>query len=98
MDNAAENKANKSLLITLSIVVIAVIALAIVGFLFLNKPEPILEGQVEGTTLRMSGKLPGRIANFSVTDGDTVKAGTRSCASTQPWSRHSSPRPKPCRT
>lgn len=75
MDNAAETKANKSLLITLSIIVVAVIALAIVGFLFLNKPAPILEGQVEGTTVRISGKLPGRIADFYVAEGDTVKAG-----------------------
>jgi len=75
MDTESEKKADKSLLITMSVVVVAVIAIAIIGFLFLNKPEPILEGQVEGTTVRVSGKLPGRIANFYVNEGDTVQAG-----------------------
>ncbi len=75
MDTESEKKANKSLLITMSVVMIAVIAVAIIGFLFLNKPEPILEGQVEGTTVRVSGKLPGRIACFYVSEGDTVQAG-----------------------
>lgn len=75
MDTVSEKKANKSLLITMSVVVIAVIAIAIIGFLFLNKPEPILEGQIEGTTVRVSGKLPGRIACFYVSEGDTVQAG-----------------------
>ncbi|MCM1451429.1 MAG: efflux RND transporter periplasmic adaptor subunit [Clostridium sp.] len=75
MDSESEKKANKSLLITMGIVAIAVIAIAIIGFLFLNKPDQILEGQIEGTTVRISGKLPGRIANFYVSEGDTVKAG-----------------------
>lgn len=75
MENVEEKKANKTLLITMAIVVIAVIAIAIIGFLFLNKPAQILEGQIEGTTIRVSGKLPGRIAHFYVEEGDTVAAG-----------------------
>lgn len=75
MENVEEKKANTTLLITMAIVVIAVIAIAIIGFLFLNKPAQILEGQIEGTTIRVSGKLPGRIARFYVEEGDTVAAG-----------------------
>lgn len=70
-----EQKAEKSLLITMGIVVIAVAVVAIVGFLFLNHPDEIIEGQVEGTTVRVSGKLPGRVVDFYVQEGDTVHAG-----------------------
>lgn len=70
-----EQQAEKSLLITMGIVVIAVAVVAIVGFLFLNHPDELVEGQVEGTTVRVSGKLPGRVVDFYVQEGDTVHAG-----------------------
>lgn len=68
-------QANRSLLITMGVVLLAVAVVAIIGFLFLNKPVDIIEGQVEGTTVRISGKLPGRVAEFYVEEGDTVHAG-----------------------
>jgi len=71
----AEQRASKSLLITMAIVVLVVAIIAIVGFLFLNKPDELVEGQVEGTTVRISGKLPGRIVEFYVEEGDTVQEG-----------------------
>lgn len=71
----SEKKANRGLLITMGVVLLAVLALALVGFLFLNKPAEIIEGQVEGTSIRISGKLPGRVMEFYVREGDTVKAG-----------------------
>ncbi len=70
-----EQKAEKSLLITMGIVVVAVAVVAIVGFLFLNHPDELVEGQVEGTTVRVSGKLPGRVVEFYVQEGDTVHEG-----------------------
>lgn len=73
--NETEKKANRSLLITLGVIVAAAIAIAIVGFLFMNKPARIIEGQAEGTTVRVSGKLPGRILDFYVQEGDTVHEG-----------------------
>lgn len=74
-DKVAEKRANRTLLITLATVIIAVLAIAVVGFLFMNKPESFVEGQIEGTTVRISGKLPGRVTEFYVQEGDTVKAG-----------------------
>lgn len=71
----SESKANRALLITMGVVVIAAIALAIIGFLFLNRPPEIIEGQAEGTTVRVAGKLPGRVSAFYVQEGDTVHAG-----------------------
>jgi len=71
----SEQRAEKSLLITMGIVVVAVAVVAIIGFLFLNRPDEIIEGQVEGTTVRISGKLPGRVVEFYVKEGDSVRAG-----------------------
>lgn len=53
--------------------VIAVVSLA--GWIIL-KPEPImLQGQAEATEVRVSGKVPGRIDRFTVSEGMTVNKG-----------------------
>lgn len=70
-----EQKENKALLFALGIVVIACIVLAIIGFVFLDKPADIIEGQADATSIRISGKLPGRVAEIYVSEGDMVKAG-----------------------
>lgn len=70
-----QEKTDRSLLVTMGIVVAVVALIAIIGFLFMNKPDDIIEGQVEGTTVRISGKLPGRVVEFFVEEGDTVHAG-----------------------
>lgn len=70
-----EQKENKALLFALGIVVIACIVLAIIGFVFLNKPAEIIEGQADATSIRISGKLPGRVTEIYVHQGDMVKAG-----------------------
>lgn len=72
---SAEKRTERSLLITMGIVVLAVAVIAVVGFLFLNHPDNLVEGQVEGTTVKVSGKLPGRVVEFYVEEGDTVHAG-----------------------
>ena len=70
-----EQKENKALLVALGLVVAACIVLAIIGFVFLNKPADIIEGQADATSIRISGKLPGRVADIYVSEGDMVKAG-----------------------
>lgn len=55
--------------------IIAVIALAVIGFFFPKQPPEIIEGQAEATSVRISGKLPGRVREFYVKEGDMVKAG-----------------------
>ena len=74
-DNNQEKRANRTLLLTMACVVAAVLVIAIIGFIFMNRPDNFIEGQVEGTDIRISGKLPGRVAEFYVQEGDTVKAG-----------------------
>ena len=70
-----EKKANRSLMISLGGVVIVLAVMAILGFLFINKPAEILEGQAEATSVRVSGKLPGRVMEFYVREGYTVHKG-----------------------
>lgn len=70
-----EQRENRVLLIAMCFVVVAVIVLAIIGFVFLNHPDEIVEGQAEATSVRISGKLPGRVVEFYVAEGDMVKKG-----------------------
>lgn len=56
-------------------VLIAAVIIAVIGFLFLRHPADIIEGQADATSIRISGKLPGRVATFYVHEGDMVHAG-----------------------
>ena len=58
--------------IVLLIVVVLVTAL---GLLFSLKPPLVLQGEVEATEIRISGKLLGRIDSFLVDEGDKVYRG-----------------------
>lgn len=73
--NTETRRAERSLLWTMGLVILAVAVIAVIGFVFLNRPDELIEGQVEGTTVRISGKLPGRVIEFFVEEGDTVQAG-----------------------
>lgn len=70
-----QKQENRTLLSAMGLILIAVAVLAIIGFLFINKPNEIVEGQAEATSVRVSGKLPGRVVNFYVREGDMVHAG-----------------------
>ena len=59
----------------MAVVVAVVLLIAVIGFIFMNRPADYIEGQAEGTTVRISGKLPGRVMEFFVEEGDTVHAG-----------------------
>lgn len=61
------------------ILYLAVIAIVVVFSLtsyFLIKPTPVLlQGEVEATQVRVSGKIAGRVDSFSVHEGESVKKG-----------------------
>ena len=69
------DKTKKYLTIAFIVVLIAVIIISAVGMLLLKKKPVILQGQIEATEIRISGKLPGRIDTFLVKEGQNVKAG-----------------------
>lgn len=73
--STAEQRENRAILVAMGVVVVAVIALAIIGFVFLGHPDEIVEGQAEATSIRISGKLPGRVMKLYVQEGQQVKAG-----------------------
>ena len=60
------DKTKKYLTISFIVVLIAVIIISAVGMLLLKKKPVILQGQIESTEIRISGKLPGRIDTFLV--------------------------------
>ena len=70
-----EQRENKLLLTSLGVVVVLCIVLAIIGFCFLSKPAELIEGQAEATSVKISGKLPGRVKDFYVREGDMVHQG-----------------------
>lgn len=77
-NNSSSNvtvKKDSSLLVTLAIVVVAVALIALVGFLFLKPAPEVVEGQADATSVRISGKLPGRVMEIYVEEGQDVKAG-----------------------
>ncbi len=67
--------AERSLYLALPIVVCVVIVLAIVGFIFIKPADDVLQGEVEATTVRVSGIMPGRVAELYVEEGTSVMMG-----------------------
>ncbi|MCM1291403.1 MAG: HlyD family efflux transporter periplasmic adaptor subunit [Prevotella sp.] len=64
------------LLITTIIIILAIIAgLAVIGFIFLKQGPDTIQGQGDATEIRISGKLPGRVADIYVEEGQQVHAG-----------------------
>lgn len=74
-NQVAEKKEGRALMTALLIVTIGVIVIAIIGFCFLKAPAEIIEGQADATSVRISGKLPGRVVELYAKEGDNVKAG-----------------------
>lgn len=75
-DNAAAVTAKDRMLILTIVIVLAVLAaMAIIGFLFIKQGPDTVQGMADATELRISGKLPGRVAEIYVEEGQRVKAG-----------------------
>lgn len=66
---------DKTLILTILVIILVVAALAVVGFLTIKQGPDTIQGQGESTEIRISGKLPGRVAEFYVEEGQLVKAG-----------------------
>ena len=64
-------------LISTIVIIMVVLALALVGFLSIKQEARDGPGAGEATEIRVSGKLPGRVAAIYVEEGQKVKAGTR---------------------
>lgn len=71
---ANEKKVSGKVLMFTGIVII-VFLVAVFGFIFWEPVPEVIQGEAEATEVRISGKVPGRIAEFLVNEGDWVKKG-----------------------
>ena len=66
---------HKNILLAIAGVVAVVIIVALIGFLALGREPDVKQGQVEVSEYRVSSKVPGRILEIRVKEGDYVKVG-----------------------
>lgn len=66
---------NGDLLMAFVVLLVIVLGVCIIGFVFLKPDAEVIQGEVEATEVRISGKIPGRILSFKVHEGDKVSAG-----------------------
>ncbi|MDR0962939.1 MAG: biotin/lipoyl-binding protein [Mediterranea sp.] len=71
-----DTKSQNSNMILAFLTLIGIIAIvAVVGFFVLHKGPEVIQGQAEVTEYRVSSKVPGRILEFRVKEGQQVQAG-----------------------
>lgn len=66
---------NNNILLAAAGFALVVVVVALIGYFALGKDEPTVQGQVEVTEYRVSSKVPGRIVELRVKEGDYVKEG-----------------------
>ena len=74
MSNQAKKQHNNILLAIIGFAGVVIIV-ALIGFFALGRDPEIIQGQVEVTEYRVSSKVPGRILELRVKEGDYVKVG-----------------------
>jgi HlyD family secretion protein len=71
---SAKSQHNNILLAILGFAAVIIIV-ALIGFFTLGRDPEIMQGQVEASEYRVSSKVPGRILEIRVKEGDYVKVG-----------------------
>lgn len=66
---------DRRLLTALGIFIVIMILLFIAGTFLIRPAKVAVQGQADATSVRISGKLPGRVTEFYVKEGDKVKKG-----------------------
>ena len=74
MSNQAK-KQHQNILLAIAGFATVVIIVALIGFFALDRDPEVMQGQVEVEEYRVSSKVPGRILELRVREGDYVKAG-----------------------
>lgn len=64
-----------NIFIALAVLIMVIAAVCVIGILTYGKTNEIMQGQMEVTEYRVSSKVPGRILEFRVKEGQMVKAG-----------------------
>ena len=64
-----------NILLAIAGLVAAVVVVGLIGFFTLGQTKEIIQGEVEVSEFRVSSKLPGRIVELRVKEGDYVHVG-----------------------
>lgn len=72
---ATEKTQRINTFIALSVLAIVIATVCIIGSITYGRTNEIMQGQMEVTEYRVSSKVPGRILEFRVKEGQMVKAG-----------------------
>ena len=71
----AERTQRSNILLAFISLTAVIVIVSLIGFFTLGKGPEIIQGQAEADEYRVSSKVPGRILEFRVKEGDKVKAG-----------------------
>lgn len=71
----SEKTQRKNIIIAIAISVVAIVIAVIIGTIAMAREPEIIQGQVEVSEYRVSSKVPGRVLELRVKEGDYVKAG-----------------------
>ena len=74
MTNQAKEQHN-NILLAIAGFASVVIIVALIGLIALDRDPEVIQGEMEVEEYRVSSKVPGRILEFRVNEGDFVKAG-----------------------
>lgn len=72
---ATEKTQRINTIIALAVLGLVIATVCVIGSLTYGKTSEIMQGQMEATEYRVSSKVPGRILEFRVKEGQKVKAG-----------------------
>lgn len=72
---ASQKSQNSNMLLAFLTLLGVIVLVAAVGFFMLRKGPEIIQGQAEVDEYRVSSKVPGRILELRVKEGQTVQAG-----------------------
>ena len=65
----------KYMFVSLLTFIVVVVLTAVIGFIAFGKEPEVIQGQIEVSEYRVSSKLPGRIVELRVKEGDFVRKG-----------------------
>lgn len=66
---------NIGLYVSITVIVAIITVVALIGYVFLADEPEVIQGQVEVSEYRVSSKVPGRILELKVQEGDLVHEG-----------------------
>ncbi|MDO4195749.1 MAG: biotin/lipoyl-binding protein [Prevotellaceae bacterium] len=71
----SDKKQHNNILLAVLGLIAAVVIAGIIGMFTIGNDEPTIQGQIEVEKFRVSSKLPGRVLEIRVKEGDFVHAG-----------------------